>query len=115
MENPVNYAVAILLVAAALGCSNPKNTKIPRDLSQLQTIKPSLDKMTEEERAVFASYMMTRLMRKVPGTEGTGNPIPEGMTIGKAIEEQRAFLATLSPEQQQRIYRSNKPSAPQSK
>lgn len=108
----MKYAVAILLVAAALGCSNPKNTKIPRDLSQLHTIKPSLDKLTEEERAVFASYMMTRLMRKVPGTEGTGNPIPEGMTIGQAIEEQRAFLATLTPEQQERLYRSKRPAPP---
>lgn len=101
----MRLALTITLLAATLACHNPKNTKIPRDLSQIQTIKPDLDKLTEEERAVFASYMMMRLMRVVPGTEGTGNPIPEGMTIGKAIEEQRAYLATLPPDELMRKYK----------
>lgn len=95
----------LALLALTLACHNPKNTKIPRDLSQIQTIKPDLDKLTDEERAVFGSYMMMRLMRVVPGTEGTGNPIPEGMTIGKAIEEQRAYLATLSPQELEQKFR----------
>lgn len=98
----MRLAVPVILLAATLACHNPKNTKIPQDLSKLETIKPELDKLTEEERAVFGSYMMMRLMRVVPGTEGAANPIPEGMTIGKAIEAQRAYLATLPPDEIER-------------
>jgi hypothetical protein len=92
LENPVRYTIAILLLVASVGCSNPKNTKIPQDLAKIDTIKASVDKLTPEEKELFGSYLMMRML----GTAGPNKGIPAGMTIGKAIEEQRAFLADRS-------------------
>ncbi|NTW87087.1 MAG: hypothetical protein HGB30_13090 [Holophagaceae bacterium] len=91
----MRYTLAILLLVATVGCSNPKNTKIPQDLSKIESIKPSIEKLTPEERELFGSYMMMRMM----GTVGENKGIPEGMTIGKAIEEQRAFTKDMKPVQ----------------
>ncbi len=111
LEKPVRPTFAILLLVATVACSNPKNTKIPKDLSKIDTLKPALSKLTEEERALFGSYMMTHLMGTAPGSAGSSNPVPEGMTIGKAIKEQQAYLATLSPSELARIYRKTPPPA----
>lgn len=83
-----------LLVMAA--CSGPKDTPVPKDLAAMESVKPALEKLTPEERELFAGYVMrstlgAKLSGLFGGKEGPG--IPDGMTIGKAIEDQRKFKA----------------------
>lgn len=82
--------LALLLIS---GCSDPKNTTIPSDLSKIDTLKPVMEKMTEEERTLVTAYILRHTMGSAMATAfgGKADPIPEGMTIGKAIEEQRQF------------------------
>lgn len=86
------FCFALLLVA----CSDPYDTKVPADISKWsETVKPSLQKLKPEEKVLFSQYAI----RHMGGSEVAGligdktDPIPEDMTIGKAIEEQRNFLA----------------------
>lgn len=92
--------IAALLVIA--GCGGPKDTPLPRELDKLDTIKPAMDKLTEDERMMAAGYIMRHtLVAKMKGLFGgqEGPGIPEGMTLGKAIDEQRAFLAKQAAEE----------------
>ena len=85
--------VCSLLLAA---CSGPKETPLPRDLDKMEAIRPALEKLTPEERELATGYIMrhtigAKLGAVFGGKESPG--IPEGMTLGKAIEEQRRFRA----------------------
>jgi hypothetical protein len=76
-------------------CSNPKDTVVPTSLDKLETIKPQLEKLSAEERELFGAYMLRHTVgAAMGGLFGIkSEPIPEGMTIGKAIDEQRDFKA----------------------
>jgi hypothetical protein len=68
----------------------------------MDTIKPAMEKLTPEERELAAGYIMrhtigAKLGGLFGGKEGPG--IPEGMTLGKAIEEQRKFKADAAIEE----------------
>ena len=94
---------SILLCSIILtACSGPKDTVIPRELDKMDSIKPAMEKLTVEEKELAASYIMrntigAKLGALFGGKEGTG--IPEGMTLGKAIEEQRKFKADAAIEE----------------
>ena len=82
----------LLLVA----CGDPHNTTVPADVTKWSgSVKPSLEKLTPEERVLFSQYAIRHTIRAaMAGLMGNQtDPIPEGMTIGKAIEEQRNYLA----------------------
>jgi cytochrome c551/c552 len=88
--------LTILLFSIVLAaCSGPKDTPLPRDLDKMDTIKPAMEKLTAEDRDLAAGY----IMRHTIGTAMNGlfgvkaDPIPDGMTLGKAIDEQRKFIA----------------------
>lgn len=88
----------ILLIA----CNGAKNTRIPHDIDKMESIKPAMEKLTPEERELAAGYIMrhtlgAKLGGLFGGNEGPG--IPEGMTLGKAIEEQRKFKAEAALEE----------------
>jgi hypothetical protein len=83
---------ALLLVA----CSDPHDTKVPADISKWSaSVKPSLQKLTPEEQELFTQYVRRHtLVAAEVGLYGDkADPIPEGMTIGKAIAEQRDYVA----------------------
>ena len=82
---------ALLLVA----CSDPHDTKVPNDISKWSgTVKPALQKLKPEEKVLFSQYAIRHMVGAVGGVIGDkADPIPEGMTIGKAIEEQRNYIA----------------------
>ncbi len=87
----VTGLACLMLVA----CANPKNTVIPQDVDQLATIKPELEKLTPEEQQLAAAYIVrVTLTSKMAGVFGgkEGQGIPPGMTLGKAVEEQRRFV-----------------------
>jgi hypothetical protein len=95
--------LTILLCSIVIAaCSGPKDTPLPRELDKMDTIKPAMEKLTAEERELAAGYIMrhtigAKLGGLFGGKEGPG--IPEGMTIGKAIEEQRKFKADAAIEE----------------
>ena len=69
----------------------------------MESIKPAMEKLTPEEKKLAAGYIMrhtvgAKMKGMFGGPEGPG--IPEGMTLGKAIEEQRTFLADQKAEEQ---------------
>lgn len=82
-----------LLLAA---CSDPHDTKVPADISKWHdTVKPALQKLTPEEQELFTQYVRRHTLGAVMGglIGDKADPIPEDMTIGKAIEEQRSYVA----------------------
>jgi hypothetical protein len=83
-----------------LGCTNARNTIIPQDISKLDTIKPSVDKLTSEEKGLFVTYMMRHTVGAALGSAFgvKQEAIPASMTIGKAIEEQKAFAVKMDAE-----------------
>jgi hypothetical protein len=97
--------LAILLLAAAVGCSNPMNTKLPQDLSKMESIKPSIDKLSPEDKELFGAYIMRHLVASSQGA----SPIPEGMTIGKCIQEQKAYVQEHGAEDAARKSRTGSP------
>jgi len=83
----------ILLLAA---CGDPHDTRVPADISKWRdTVRPSLQKLTPDEQALFAQYARrhTILADEVGLYGDKADPIPDGMTIGKAIKEQRDYIA----------------------
>jgi hypothetical protein len=86
------FCFALLLVA----CGDPHDTKVPIDIAKWRdTVKPSLQKLTTEERQLFTQYVRrhTVLADEVGLHGDEADPIPEDMTIGKAIAEQRDYIA----------------------
>jgi hypothetical protein len=86
------FCFALLLAA----CGDPHDTKVPADISKWRdTVKPALQKLKPDEQALFAQYVRRHTI--VAGEVGLfgdkADPIPEDMTIGKAIEEQRNYIA----------------------
>ena len=95
-EYPVRTVSLFCLAILLAGCGDPHNTIVPADLSQWRdTVRPSLQKLTAEEQELFAQYARrhTILADEVGLNGEKADPIPEGMTLGKAIEEQRSYNA----------------------
>ncbi len=77
-------------------CSGPKDTPIPKDLSKIESISSSVKKLDAEERELFAGYLVRHTVGSMFGGLLGGKAtatIPDGMTLGKAIDEQRQFKA----------------------
>jgi hypothetical protein len=77
-------------------CGGAKDTPIPREWDKMDAVKPAMEKLSTEERELFAAYVVrhtigAKMGALFGGKEAPG--IPEGMTIGKAIDEQRKFKA----------------------
>jgi hypothetical protein len=94
----------MVLVAVALlsGCGGAKDTPLPRELDKMDSLKPVMEKLTPEERELLAGYVMrttigSKMGALFGGKEGAG--VPEGMTVGRAIEEQRKFKAEAALEE----------------
>jgi len=95
-------AIAVVCIVLA-ACNNAKNTPLPQDLEKIESIKPAMEKLTNEERELAAGYIMrhtigVKMKGLFGGTEGPG--IPKGMTLGKAIDEQRKFIDDQKKEEQ---------------
>lgn len=85
--------MCFLILLAGAACSNPHNTALPKDISSLDKIKPAIEKLTQEEKELLSGYIMRHTIGAAfGGAFGIkAEPIPDGMTIGKAIEEQRGL------------------------
>lgn len=68
-----------------VGCSDPKNTVIPPDMSKISS---SIKKLNDEEKGLLAAFTIRTKMSEAFG----GNKMPDGITIGKAIQLQREWI-----------------------
>jgi hypothetical protein len=91
-------AVSVLCAVLVAACSDPKSAVVPQDLSNLESLKPSIEKLTPPDRELFSAYVMRKALgEKLGGLFGgplnAAAGVPAGMTIGAAIEDQRKFAA----------------------
>ena len=85
--------LATCFCLALSGCANPKNTELPTKLSEMESIKPEVEKLEDGDKDLLQSYLVRHaLVAQFSGSEKDSVGIPEGVTIGKAIEEQRKFI-----------------------
>ena len=96
--------VYVILLCSTLlaACSNPKDTPLPPSLDKMDSIQSPMTKLAPEERELATGYIMRHTVgAKIGGLFGgkEGPGIPEGMTLGKAIDEQRRFIADAALEQ----------------
>jgi hypothetical protein len=79
----------VLVTLALFGCSGPKDTVVPTDIAKWETeLKSSIEKLTEEDKKLFLGFVMRAKLGEVFGGKG----LEEGLTIGKAIEKQKAWI-----------------------
>lgn len=88
--------VLFVIALAATACTGPMDTPVPKELAGMDSLQPALKKLSPEDRELFAGYVMrntlgAKLGAMFGGKEGPG--IPHGMTVGRAIEDQRKFKA----------------------
>ena len=86
--------IAPLLLLALAACSGPRDTPLPKDISKMDTIKPAMEKLSPEDKELVAGYIMRHTVGAAFGAAFgvKADPIPDGMTIGKAIDEQRGLV-----------------------
>jgi len=97
----VRRLALLALVAAILaGCgSDPKETVIPADIANWESneeFKAAVDRLSEEDRELFATYMAKSMMSEVFGGEG----IAEGTTLGEVIDAERSWQREMELEEQ---------------
>lgn len=93
----------VLFCAFLVSCSDVHETLLPQNLEEMESIKPAMEKLSPEERELATGYIVrhtlaAKLQGAFSGVDGTG--IPEGMTLGAAIENQRSFIAERKAEEQ---------------
>jgi len=86
--------VALGLAATALllgACNNAKSVVVPSDPSTWdEELAPKIKALSEEDKAIFGRYIVRVTLENALG----GKPaIPPGVTVGKAIEDQKAYEA----------------------
>lgn len=84
---------AALLAVALVGCSDPRDTPLPADIANLESIKPQVDKLPEADRALLGAYLVRRSIGGILPGMARGTPPTTAATIGEAIDQQRAFTA----------------------
>jgi hypothetical protein len=84
----------LAIIPVLLSCSDPRDTVLPKDLSKPDTLKPVLEKLSQEERDLLAGYMVRHTMGTALGSAFgvKPEPVPEGITVRKAIDEQRTVV-----------------------
>jgi hypothetical protein len=98
----LRIAVFSILTVILSACGGPEDTPLPKDLTSMDSVKSSIVKLNDEDKELVTAYILrytlgAKLGGLFGGKDGLG--IPEGMTIGKAIEEQRKFKAEQAVEE----------------
>jgi len=77
-------------VALALfGCGGPKDRVVPADMGKWEAeLEASIENLDEEDKKLFASFVARARLGEVFGNKG----VEKGLTIGKAIEHQKAWI-----------------------
>jgi len=90
----MKYYFVLIFVIALGACSKPTDTVVPTSIDKMESIKPQIEKLTSEEKGLFSQYLVRHTLgNAMGGMFGVKtDPIPEGITIGKAIDEERNYL-----------------------
>jgi hypothetical protein len=76
----MKYYLTLIAFVFLVACSKPTETVVPTDVDKISSIQPQLEKLSPEQKELFRRYL-------------SDHPdIPEGITIGKAIDEEREYL-----------------------
>ncbi|MFZ4537150.1 hypothetical protein [Propionivibrio sp.] len=83
------FLLAILFALILAGCEGPKDKVVPKVMAKWVTeLKPSIDKLSVNDRKLFLGFLMRAKLGEALGEK----PIEEGLTIGKIIEQQKAWV-----------------------
>lgn len=90
-------AVAASLTFGLVGCSDPKATIVPTDISQWdKELAPAAQKLSDEDKKVFSAYVARM---KFVSDSKYFKGIEFGTTIKQALEEQRAWQIEFDKEE----------------
>jgi len=90
------HVPVLAMVALLAACSqSPKDTVIPSDPDKWKDLKPQVQQLDEKDQKLLTLYLLRVAMR----SKIVGEPIPADVTIGKAIEDEKDFLAKNPPPQ----------------
>ncbi len=78
----------LILCLLLLACTAAKDLPVTNDMAEAERLLPALSRLTTDERRLFAAYIDRHKANR------DGLRVPEGMTVGKAIDEQRRSIAT---------------------
>jgi hypothetical protein len=109
------FLIPLILLLVA-GCDNPKDTILPHDIEKMESIKSSIEKLSSEEKELLTGYMIRHTIgAKLSGLFGKKETqaIPDNMTVGKAIDEQRKFKSDALLEEAKQQALKNKVQAEQ--
>lgn len=84
------------LLVFSVGCStDPKDAVIPARTQDLPQIQNQVKRLHEGERALLAGYILRHTFSQgMEGIEQGNTYVPEGTTIGQALEDQKRFVAS---------------------
>lgn len=87
-----NIVLAVILSSALTGCwqSDPKRTVLSSDISTWKadsSLEAAVNKLNDEDKRLLSAYAVRATMGQAFGGAG----IPQGSTIGSAIEAQKAW------------------------
>lgn len=84
--------INISIILVLIGCSKVTDTLIPSDMNAWdKELAPAIKKLSEEDRKLFAAYVVRAKLSGVFSKEK--QEIPIGMTIGEAILEEKKWIA----------------------
>ena len=88
--------MSLIVGLVLVGCtSDPKDTLIPARTQDLPHIQNQVKRLEDGERKLLAGYILRHTFsRGMDGIDQGQTYVPEGTTIGQAIEDQKQFVAT---------------------
>jgi hypothetical protein len=86
----------IFILLTIFGCSDPKKTVIPKNIEDISEIKPSVDKLTDEEKQLLMGYLFRAKSKEIIMNE----EMKENVTIGEAIQDQKIWKQELEIKQE---------------
>jgi len=94
--------LALVLSTSLFGCGkDPKEMPFPDNMSTWKTdseFTEAIKQLSDDERKLLQGYMVAAVMSEAFG----GNGVPEGQTIGAAIEAQRTMIEAKARDEQEK-------------
>jgi len=99
------HLLPLVGVVLIVGCG-VKSTVIPQNPENLDKIKFAVNKLSDKDQELLAGYIMRKTVSEklgaMFGNKSADSGIPKGMTIGRAIAEQKKFLAEVEKEEKRK-------------